>query len=289
MIGLVVVSHSRALADGVAELAGQMAPDVAVVPSGGDGAGGLGTDYPAVAEAVARADSGSGVVVLFDLGSARMVAEMAAEEAAGEVLVVDAPLVEGAVAAAVAAQGGAGLDGVAAAAAAAPVADPGADAAAAAAAAAGAGVAAVGAAAAADATAGTAAAAGADAAAAAGAGVAAVGAAAAADAAAGAGAGAAGRAAGDPSTQDGVREEVLLANEVGLHARPAALLARSLAGLDARVVVRYGGREADAASVLALMGLGAPGGSRVEVVATGPDAAEAVRRVGALAARHFDE
>ncbi|QTR01773.1 HPr family phosphocarrier protein, partial [Saccharothrix algeriensis] len=124
---------------------------------------------------------------------------------------------------------------------------------------------------------------------AAGAGVAAVGAAAAADAAAGAGAGAAGRAAGDPSTQDGVREEVLLANEVGFHARPAALLARSLAGLDARVVVRYGGREADAASVLALMGLGAPGGSRVEVVATGPDAAEAVRRVGALAARHFDE
>ncbi|MBB5955312.1 PTS hybrid protein [Saccharothrix tamanrassetensis] len=235
MIGLVVVSHSGTLADGVAELAGQMAPDVRIVPSGGDGSGGLGTDYLAVAEAISQADTGDGVVVLFDLGSAKMVAEMAAEESAGEVLVVDAPLVEGAVAAAVAAQGDAGLPQVAAAAS---------------------GAASVGAesvgSSAEPETART-------------------------------------PEAADGSTVDSVSAEVLLTNEVGLHARPAALVARSLTGLDARVVVRFGDQEADATSVLALMGLGAPGGGRVEVTATGPDAPEALRRVTALAARDFDE
>ncbi|ROP40487.1 dihydroxyacetone kinase phosphoryl donor subunit DhaM [Saccharothrix texasensis] len=218
MIGLVVVSHSRQLAAGVAELAGQMAPSVAIVPSGGDGQGGLGTDYVAVGEAITQADSGSGVVVLFDLGSAKMVADMAAEEAEGSVVVVDAPLVEGAVAAAVRAQGGAGLAEVAAAA---------------------------------------------------------------------VGAGSVSAA----SVVDGevVRADVELTNPVGLHARPAALVARALAPLDASVVVRFGAESADAKSVLALMGLGAPGGARVEVVASGADAAEAVRRVQELAVRGFDE
>ena len=112
-VGLVVVSHSRKLAEGVAELAGQMAPDVAVLPVGGDGGGGLGTDYAAVAEALSEADSGAGVVVLYDLGSAKMVAEMAVEEVDdGRVLVVDAPLVEGAIAAAVTASAGMPIDDV---------------------------------------------------------------------------------------------------------------------------------------------------------------------------------
>ncbi|QQQ75392.1 PTS-dependent dihydroxyacetone kinase phosphotransferase subunit DhaM [Saccharothrix sp. 6-C] len=223
MIGLVVVSHSRRLAAGVAELAGQMAPSVAIVPSGGDGQGGLGTDYVAVGEAITRADSGSGVVVLFDLGSAKMVADMAAEEAEGSVVVVDAPLVEGAVAAAVRAQGGAGLAEVAAAA---------------------------------------------------------------------VGAGSVSSASvvdGEAVDGEAVRADVELTNSVGLHARPAALVARALAPLDASVVVRFGAESADAKSVLALMGLGAPGGARVEVVASGADAAEAVRRVRELAARGFDE
>lgn len=224
MIGLVVVSHSRQLAAGVAELAGQMAPRVAIVPSGGDGAGGLGTDYVAVGEAIAQADSGSGVVVLFDLGSAKMVADMAAEEADGSVVVVDAPLVEGAVAAAVRAQGGAGLAEVAA-------------------------------------------------------------------AASSAGTVSAASAASMASVADGevVRADVELTNSVGLHARPAALVVRALDSLDASVAVRFGADSADAKSVLALMGLGAPGGARVEVVASGVDAAEAVRRVEELAARRFDE
>jgi len=88
---------------------------------------------------------------------------------------------------------------------------------------------------------------------------------------------------------DVVRADVELTNSVGLHARPAALVVRALDSLDASVVVRFGEDSADAKSVLALMGLGAPGGARVEVVASGVDAAEAVRRVEELAARRFDE
>ncbi|MEU7530325.1 dihydroxyacetone kinase phosphoryl donor subunit DhaM [Saccharothrix sp. NPDC042600] len=247
MIGLVVVSHSRRLAEGVAELAGQMAPDVTIVPAGGDGAGGLGTDFLAVSEAVARAGS-AGVVVLYDLGSARMVADMAAEEAGTEVRVVDAPLVEGAVAAAVAAQGNATLDAVA--------------------------------------TAATRAAAEAGWTSPESGGSGGIGAVGAGEVRA---LGVAGGVRAPAGVAGEVRARVVLTNEVGLHARPAALVARSLTGLDARVVVRFGDAEADAASVLALMGLSAPGGASVEVVASGADAAEAVRRVEDLAARGFDE
>jgi PTS hybrid protein len=74
-----------------------------------------------------------------------------------------------------------------------------------------------------------------------------------------------------------------------LHARPAALLARTVADLDAQVVIRFRDQEADAASVLALMGLGAPGGETVQVTASGKDAEEAIRRVQDLADRSFDE
>ena len=83
--------------------------------------------------------------------------------------------------------------------------------------------------------------------------------------------------------------DLVLTNEVGLHARPSALLARTIAELDADVLVRFGGDEADAKSVLALMALGAPGGARIEVVASGADAEEALRRVEELAERGFDE
>jgi PTS hybrid protein len=223
-VGIVVISHSGKLAEGLAELAGQMAPDVEIVPSGGDGDGGLGTDYAEVSEAMVSADSGAGVVVLYDLGSAKMVAEMVVEESdEGRVVVVDAPLVEGAVAAAVAAQGGASMADVAAAAAAASGGQP---------------------------------------------------------------------AQSRPSLRlvtNATSVDLVLTNEVGLHARPSALLARVVADLDADVLVRFGDEEADAKSVLALMGLGAPGGAHIEVVASGKDAEEALRRVEDLAERGFDE
>ncbi|MDO5752941.1 dihydroxyacetone kinase phosphoryl donor subunit DhaM [Arthrobacter sp.] len=111
-VGLVVVSHSAQLAAGVVELAAQMAPDVSLIPAGGMDDGGLGTSLEKVMTALGLADTGNGAVVLTDLGSAVMTAESALEFLGDpeNVRLADAPLVEGAVAAAVAAQAGACLD-----------------------------------------------------------------------------------------------------------------------------------------------------------------------------------
>lgn len=217
-VGLVIVSHSATLARGVAELAGQMAPDVALAPAGGTADGGLGTDFEAVSAAVDRADAGAGVVLLYDLGSAKMVADLAVEGLAepDRARVVDAPLVEGAVAAAVAAQGGADLAGVAAAA-------------------------------------------------------------------------IRGEATEEAAPAAEESTDLLLTNEIGLHARPAALLARAVADLDATVTIGFGDRQADARSVLALMALGARGGDTVRISAAGPQATEALQRIQDLATRNFDE
>ncbi|WP_370944174.1 dihydroxyacetone kinase phosphoryl donor subunit DhaM [Amycolatopsis sp. cg5] len=221
-VGLVLVSHSAKLAEGLAELAAQMAPDVAIVPAGGLEDGSIGTDYDEVVAAAQRADSGDGVVLLYDLGSAQMTAELAVESMPNPstALVADAPLVEGAVAAAVAAQGGVSVSDVAGAAA----------------------------------------------------------------------------AAGAPPDFDELPEadgdlvvELRLRNDVGLHARPAALLARSIADLDAEVSVRLGDQEADAHSVLALMSLGARQDDRIVVRARGAQAADAVAKVKSLVEGNFGE
>ncbi|WP_336344445.1 dihydroxyacetone kinase phosphoryl donor subunit DhaM [Halalkalicoccus ordinarius] len=105
MIGLVVVSHSERLAEGVCEVAAEMASDAPIVPAGGTDDGEVGTSVERVMEAIETADDGAGVVVLVDLGSAVMSAEMAIEESASEAVIADAPLVEGAVNAAVSATG----------------------------------------------------------------------------------------------------------------------------------------------------------------------------------------
>ncbi|MBD0347559.1 MAG: phosphoenolpyruvate--protein phosphotransferase [Thermoleophilia bacterium] len=120
MVGIVLVSHSAALAEGVAELARGMAGDVAVEAAGGldTQEPALGTDAARVLAAVERADTGDGALVLMDLGSAVLSAELALdflpEDRRARVLLSAAPLVEGAVAAAVAAQAGAPLEQVAA-------------------------------------------------------------------------------------------------------------------------------------------------------------------------------
>ena len=111
MVGIVIVSHSAQLAEGTVELAREMAgPDVSIVAAGGLDLPGrpLGTDAALVARAVDQAWSDDGVLVLMDLGSAVLSAEMALElipaERRSEVLLCEAPVVEGAVAAAVAAR-----------------------------------------------------------------------------------------------------------------------------------------------------------------------------------------
>src|ERR671931_1193989 len=91
--------------------------ELALEPAGGtDEPGALGTDAERVRAAIERAMSDDGVLVLMDLGSALMSTEFAIEmlgDAPGRVLMSEAPLVEGAVAAAVAARGGATLEEVA--------------------------------------------------------------------------------------------------------------------------------------------------------------------------------
>ena len=115
MVGIVLVSHSASLARGLAELIVQVAgADVCVVAAGGAPDGGLGTSGDRVSSAIKRADHGDGVVVLGDLGSAFLTVRQVLDDLDrnGAVRVADAPLVEGAVAAAVSASMGAAVDDV---------------------------------------------------------------------------------------------------------------------------------------------------------------------------------
>jgi phosphoenolpyruvate---glycerone phosphotransferase subunit DhaM len=114
-VGLVVVSHSSRIAEGTAELAGQMAgPDVRIIPAGGMEDGTIGTDAARIAVAIGEADTGSGVVVLADLGSAVLATRTALELLGNpdNVRLSRGPIVEGAIIAAVQASTGSSLDEV---------------------------------------------------------------------------------------------------------------------------------------------------------------------------------
>ena len=113
-VSIVVVSHSEKIADGAAELAAQMAPDVVILPAGGTTDGRIGTSLEKVMAALDQVPNGGGAVIVTDLGSAVMTAESALEfvENPADVVLADAPLVEGLVAAAVAAQGGGDVQAV---------------------------------------------------------------------------------------------------------------------------------------------------------------------------------
>ena len=116
MVGIVIVSHSWKIAEGVKDLARQVAsPDALIVAAGGMADGEIGTDAVMISEAIREADGGDGVVVLADLGSGVMSAEQAIELLEDENIAVrlaDAPVVEGAVAAAVEAACGGKIDEV---------------------------------------------------------------------------------------------------------------------------------------------------------------------------------
>lgn len=233
-IALVLASHSALLAQGLAELAGQMAPDVAILPGAGTMDGELGTSLDVVQRAVERGlAEADGVVVLADLGSAVLTVESALEiedEWSGRVRLADAPFVEGAVAAAVASQQGASLDAVLAAAEEAG------------------GTFAASAPAAAEST-------------------------------------AIASTEQPAATTDLVTAHVTVRNPLGLHARPAAQLARAVA--DTGVPMTIGG--ADGTSVLQLLALGATGGAQLEVTARGTGARAAVDAVVGLIEGGFGE
>lgn len=126
MVGIVIVSHSKLAAEGIRELASQMAgPDLKLIACGGMQDGSIGTDAVRIRDAVIEAggDGKDGVCVLVDLGSGILSAETAIEllefddEYAGlAVRIADAPVLEGAISAAVSASSGDTLDAVIAAA-----------------------------------------------------------------------------------------------------------------------------------------------------------------------------
>lgn len=231
-VGVVLVSHSAAIAAGARELAAQMSPGVPIAATGGDEDGGLGTSLDEILKALERADQGEGLVVLYDLGGAELTAQTALEfgdpETQERRLLCDAPLVEGALAAATTAAGGADVHQVAAAA-----------------------------------------------------------------RAAGAGAGPDAAPASPDAAVEGepdARRTVTLVNPLGLHARPAAMLARELHDVRAEVRVRTPEQEGvSARSLLAMVGLGATRGAELVIEGWGPDAERAVERIAALARDGFGE
>ncbi|AHY46310.1 dihydroxyacetone kinase, phosphotransfer subunit [Rubrobacter radiotolerans] len=114
MVGLVLVSHSSKVAEGTAELVEQMAGEVRVRSVGGDAEGGIGTDPERIQSAIEEIDSGDGVLVFMDLGSAILSAETVLEmldaDLRDRTRLVNAPFVEGAFAAGVAAAAGSDLE-----------------------------------------------------------------------------------------------------------------------------------------------------------------------------------
>ena len=118
-VGIVLVSHSAELAAGAAQLAAQVSGGaVTIIAAGGTDDDELGTSAAKVERGLRLAESGAGVVVLPDLGSAVLTVRAVLEDAdpAANVVMADAPFVEGAVAATVTAAAGGDIKAVAAAA-----------------------------------------------------------------------------------------------------------------------------------------------------------------------------
>lgn len=117
MVGIVVVSHSAKIAEGICELASQMAAaGQRLIAAGGMADGGIGTDAVRIQAAIEAADTGDGVLVMVDLGSAVISAELAIDmlgaTGKAQVAIADAPILEGTIAAAVDASIGQSLAGV---------------------------------------------------------------------------------------------------------------------------------------------------------------------------------
>ncbi|GFN36093.1 dihydroxyacetone kinase phosphoryl donor subunit DhaM [Tepidimicrobium xylanilyticum] len=106
MIGLVVVSHSRKIAEGVVELIYEMVDkDFKIIPAGGTSDGRIGTDPIMIKEAIEKAYDGDGIGIIVDIGSSLMNAELAIElleeEIRKKVIILDTPIVEGSISVAV--------------------------------------------------------------------------------------------------------------------------------------------------------------------------------------------
>jgi len=110
MVSLLLLSHSPKIVEGAKDLALQMGGEANILVVGGTNAGTLGADYDRTFAAMKEAAEQGDVVVLADLGSARMTGQMAQEglddALQGRVFLCDAALVEGALIAAIAISAG---------------------------------------------------------------------------------------------------------------------------------------------------------------------------------------
>ena len=114
MVGIVIVSHSEKLAEGVVEVSRMMAENVPIAAAGGMEDGTLGTSYDKIKSAVESLYSDDGVVILADMGSAVMTAEIVLEDIKlDNVKILNCPLVEGAILAAMESVGGRTLEDLA--------------------------------------------------------------------------------------------------------------------------------------------------------------------------------
>lgn len=242
MVGIVIVAHSAKLAEGVKDLAEQMGQGrVPIAAAGGLDDTTIGTNMERILEAIKAVYQPGGVLVLMDLGSAVMSTEMAVgmlpPEQQSKVLLSEAPLVEGAIAATVEASIGKSLAEV--------------------------------------------------------------------DAAARAVVRTPKVAGATPLTEPGPAEmpapervrpsheiTLTIVNEVGLHARPAALFVQTASRFQSTITVRNLTRDAtavDAKSMFGVLSIGAQLNHQIAVAAEGPDAEEALATIGELVESGFGE
>lgn len=102
LASIVIVSHSELIAKGIKEMIAQISDDIVVEVAGGTSSGEIGTSLNKITKAIENASSEKGVVIFYDIGSAKMNVQLALEVNTYEnVEIIDAPLVEGAYIAAV--------------------------------------------------------------------------------------------------------------------------------------------------------------------------------------------
>ena len=107
MVGIVIVSHSKNLAESIVEYTRLMAGNAHTAAAGGNDDGSFGTSFQKIYAAIESVDSEDGVLVLMDMGSAVMTTEMVLEAYGSDrAEMVDCPIVEGAMVAAINAQAG---------------------------------------------------------------------------------------------------------------------------------------------------------------------------------------
>lgn len=110
-VGIVIISHSEKVAEGIKEIIRQVVEEVPVEIAGGTDTGEVGTNIDKIIGAINRAYSDKGVLLFYDLGSAKMNAEMAVDLIDKEkIVLVEAPILEGAYVGAVEASLGKEID-----------------------------------------------------------------------------------------------------------------------------------------------------------------------------------